>query len=141
MLDIAKYKENIIDGMKYILEREVDITDEVLESEEGCVLAEELDRIYKLTFKNRYLIVINNIILYIDGAMSKNEAQFVLSNIENITYLYCEQDEWDSELGNLTIILNEYKINDLQYKRAIEKLVKHNSCITLQNLREMLDID
>lgn len=105
MLDFNQYKEDIICGLDYIIQRNKDIVVPDDQSDSDSDILEEEDREY-MNHADRYTISIFNKLYDVDAFTSLKDAEFIKNNIDNIEYLYSDDDEWDSVIGNIEDYFN-----------------------------------
>ena len=136
MLNTEECKNNILEGMKYVLNREQDVTEDMMETEEGCWLAEDLDQEYILKFKERYIVFIQDSMFTVDGTTSKEIAKYIIDNINKIEYVYATKAKEDSVVGNVKKFCSENKIKELLYYRTI---INFNQIPTIDGILHELE--
>lgn len=105
MLDFNQYKEDIICGLNYIIHRNKDIVVPDIQSDSDSDMLEDEDREY-MNHADRYTISIFNKLYDVDAFTSLQAAEFIKNNIDNIEYLYSDEDEWDSVVGDIEDYFN-----------------------------------
>lgn len=105
MLEFNQYKEDIICGLDYIIQRNKDIVVPDIQSDSDSDILEEEDREY-MNHADRYTISIFNKLYDVDAFTSLKDAEFIKNNIDNIEYLYSDDDEWDSVIGDIEDYFN-----------------------------------
>jgi len=105
VLDFNQYKEDIICGLNYIIHRNKDIVVPDIQSDSDSDMLEDEDREY-MNHADRYTISIFNKLYDVDAFTSLQAAEFIKNNIDNIEYLYSDEDEWDSVVGDIEDYFN-----------------------------------
>lgn len=133
MTVIDEYIIGIEKSIKYIIDRGtlVDIPEDK-NSYEYSDTVDYYDKIYTESKNKSYIIFINNRCITIDCTTDTAEAEYVLRNIKNIGYVYCETDGTDTILGNVKEIMKKNNFMTYRYIRFIMSLnhVPHkNECL------------
>lgn len=90
-----------------------------------CVNTENMTNFEKelasMKFNGDFIVYITGRKYVVNSLMSKQDAEIVLCNIENIDYIYSEEDSFDSVVGDISsFILNNFacKKYDFEYIKA-----------------------
>ena len=133
MYGIEEYRNDIERSLDYIIKRE-DITDIPKDeySYEYSDTIDYYDKIYTDSGNKSFIIFLYGKYFEIGCTMDTKTAKYIIENIHNIEYVYCENDGTDTILGNVKDIMKEHNFRTyayLQFIKSLNYVPKKSECL------------
>lgn len=133
MITIAEFIISIEKSLRYIIDRGTlaDIPEDK-NSYEYSDTIDYYDKIYTEAKNKSYILFVDNKCITIDCTTDTSTAEYVLRNIKNIGYVYCETDGTDTIIGNVKDIMKKNNSTTYKYIRFIMSLnhvPQKNECL------------
>lgn len=107
VIGTEKYKDSIIQSLKYIIDRNCDYDVNSI----STIDAETADCDF-CKRNDRYIVFANNKKYFIDWTMTISDANDLLLNIDSIEYLYSEFDKCDTLVGDIRKFISSSIFSD-----------------------------